>query len=406
MSLKKKIVFSLIVLAVLFVAAEFILRFVAGFLGVGTDAKLKMEPYQGKSWLAQYAKDGVDCRDQTMANGHRGYARFLLWDMPLDCATPTLNYSWENDRTRKTWNPTVDSDTPKSAVKTIAMFGGSTLEGVGAIDDETIPSWVSRGLNATSTSNGTKYVVTNYGMSGYTYTQSVMKLVLKLREGKHFDYVIFYGGANDIDNSYDNGVPGALFQENWTKTQLQGTDWERFKLWMSDRVQSCDTCKALAVIARNTPFLKQYFSPILVNVRNILLQKQGVKQAGGDLGEFAQGIADYYADSHDLLDTLSKAYGFKYFEFWQPTLVLDTPTPGEVVIVGVDPHLTDPKSKSVFQLTRDAMLALKLNNFYDLTDALKGRTSAYYLDAVHVSGDANKVIAERMLELTERSLGK
>ncbi len=110
----------------------------------------------------------------------------------------------------------------------IAMFGGSTMEGLGAVDDETIPRTFP-GSPTPSSPGDVVYHVTNYGVSGYTFTQSVMKLVTLLRDGHHFDAVIFYGGDNDIDYAYNLGEVGALESEDLVRTRLEGSVVDRIR---------------------------------------------------------------------------------------------------------------------------------------------------------------------------------
>ncbi len=405
LSRRKKIFFTAIVVVLFLVAFEGIFRIVVGFRGSGNAEKMQIEPYREKSWTPQYFQDAEDCRKQNEAKHHSAYARFLTYDTPLDCVTPTLNYGWEEgELMRKTWNPVVASTTPKNKIYTIGMFGGSTLEGVGAIDDETIPSWFSKLLNGSSTSR--TYLVKNYGVSGYTFTQSLMKLILLLREGRRFDYVILYGGANDIDNAYDNGQVGALFLEGNMRNALEGSTWSNIKGFLVEQINACATCRALVVASRNLPFFKDRLSPFLLQIRNFLLFKKGASQSDQEIIAFAKGIADYYKKSHDLLDVISKAYGFKYHEFWQPTLINDAPVRGESLILNIDPRLTDDKVKKLYALTVEDMRLLHLDNFSDLTDILKGRKEAYYLDGVHISGDANRIVAARIEDIMKGSLSK
>ena len=70
------------------------------------------------------------------------------------------------------------------------MFGGSACWGYGARDDYTMPSELSRRLNAATP----HFHVYNYGEPGYTFTQGVLSLITRLQAGARPDYVIFYDG--------------------------------------------------------------------------------------------------------------------------------------------------------------------------------------------------------------------
>src|SRR5262249_26329910 len=243
------------------------------------------------------------------------YARYVLQDINEDCTTLTVNYE---QRIRKTWNPGEAS--AGLPVSEIALFGGSTMEGLGAPDDETIPSHVSKLLNAAG--SGRVFHVTNYGVSGYTFTQSVYKLIGLLQQGRRFDGVIFYGGANDVDYAYDANEAGALEKERAVRISLEGSLWDRSTQYVKDQVNACVLCLAGVILARNTPFVKDHLTPSIVRMRDALLFKRG--QSGGDDGsQLAGAIAKYYVASHELLSRVASAYQLRFIDFWQPSLMLD-----------------------------------------------------------------------------------
>lgn len=106
----------------------------------------------------------------------------------------------DNKGIRRTWNKPASSKDVK-----IFMFGGSTLWGTGARDEFTIPSLVSKKLQAKW---GTDVQVTNYGESGYVSTQELIALMLELQRGNVPDIVVFYDGVNDTFAAFQSGVAG------------------------------------------------------------------------------------------------------------------------------------------------------------------------------------------------------
>ena len=74
------------------------------------------------------------------------------------------------------------------------MFGGSAVWGVGAPDDETIPSHLAALLNGEL---GVDANVRNLGRRGYVFTQEVIYLMRELQAGRRPDIVVFYNGVND-----------------------------------------------------------------------------------------------------------------------------------------------------------------------------------------------------------------
>lgn len=77
----------------------------------------------------------------------------------------------------------------------IAVVGGSTTFATGVSDEE---SWPAR-LQSTL---GPGYVVTNYGMPGYSTAEAIVQLALLIPESQP-DIVILYEGWNDLHNFHD-----------------------------------------------------------------------------------------------------------------------------------------------------------------------------------------------------------
>jgi lysophospholipase L1-like esterase len=275
------------------------------------------------------------------------------------------------------------------------MFGGSTMEGIGAIDDETIPSEFSRLINTTGTG---VFRVENYGVSGYTFTQSVMKLVTLLQQGKHFDAVVFYDGANDIDYAYELGEAGALDGEDVAETRIEGGLVSRSALFVKEEMNACVLCMTAGIIARHTPVLQDHITPAIVRLRDAIHFKKGAA-SDQDPSRMADDIAEYYARTHALLSAIADAYQIPHLEFWQPSLMYDDAYgPGEASLALMDPRLTDPRLRSLYRHTRDDELARRLPDFHDLTHVLDRREKAVYVDAVHLVGDGNRQVARAMFE--------
>ena len=91
--------------------------------------------------------------------------------------------------------------TPTNPSKTIHVFGGSTVFGTGAKDQETIPSYIQKLLNR----NGVDAAVKNHGFM--TLVASQQLAALKAADLQKGDVVLFYDGGNDAFNSFVYGSP-------------------------------------------------------------------------------------------------------------------------------------------------------------------------------------------------------
>lgn len=413
MSRKKKILFWLLTLIVIIGAAEFFFdRFFNYRNRTSVLERQTLSAYANKPWTDQYFQDTFDCakqRDVSRAAGRGSYARYILSDITISCVTQYINYDGDK-LTRKTWNPDPASIPKNAKVYQVGMFGGSTMMGLGTIDDLTIASHFSKTANEEANKNGVYYNVTNYGVSSHTFTQNVMKLLLLLREREKFDYVVVYGGANDIENAHEAGDVGALIGEKALLAALQGSSFrDKVKAFIQNQVGSCGICKAFVVVSRNTPFLRDTINPHLLKLKRILKFSEGdvAMESDDGLRKFAGEIANYYIKSHDLFDALSRAYDFKYAEFWQPALIYGgEPVGDETRLFASDARLTNEKLKTLYRLTRERVVSAGMDNFYDISSALDERKIAYYTDAVHISGEGNREIAKRILELIGGRLPK
>ena len=64
----------------------------------------------------------------------------------------------------------------------------------------------------------------------------------------------------------------------------------------------------------------------------------------------------------------------------------------------MDTRLTDQKLRLLYKLTREHVINLHLTGFDDVSHALDNRQAPAYLDAVHLSGDANGIVARSVFD--------
>jgi lysophospholipase L1-like esterase len=327
--------------------------------------------YAGKEWAADLARES-DSRGQV-------YDQYLTW-VSKPQKGQFVNIS--RDTGRRTWNP---SAIQAPEVK-IFVFGGSACWGYGARDDYTLPSQLSRRLNAISP----RFRVYNFGEPGYTFTQGVFSLITKLREGARPDVVIFYDGFNDVYGAYQSGLPGTLHNVAQLEEKLTSKPrqlyWQAVKDWLGENIY-----------LYNKIFWGFFQGP-----------EKRFREAGAGfddqkLRELAEGLVKYYARSQELLDRLARAYGFKYACFWQPALFTEAQVlPQET---RADARLEDKNFARLYQLTNHYLAEHPLpQHFYNRTDVLNGRTKPYYLDLVHLTEDGYGVVAEGMEKIIRKDL--
>ncbi len=93
---------------------------------------------------------------------------------------------------------------PKTHLEVMAL-GGSTMMGVGAPDDGTIPAYLQHAL---SERHSAPVRVLNRGVGFWVSTQELVYLTLELRKGNVPDIVVFYHGLNDVARAVEYGQAG------------------------------------------------------------------------------------------------------------------------------------------------------------------------------------------------------
>jgi len=333
--------------------------------------------YPDQEWAAALARESdKPHRDQI-------YHQYLTWiSKPVQGQFVNI----DRDTGRRTWNP---PNLPADAI-TVFLFGGSAAWGYGARDDYTIASRLSQLLNA----QNPRFRVFNYAEPAYTFTQGLIYLITRLREGLRPDYVIFYDGFNDVYGAYQSGQAGTLHNVAQVKEKLETKPrqlyWEAVQEWLQENIYLYNKVAHKIYL---------HFHP------EERYREAGAKLTDPELKVLAAELVQYYAQSLELLDHLSQAYGFKYACFWQPAIYTETKVlPQETRI---DVRLGDKKFGKLYRYANQDLARRSLPHFYNLAGVMGQRTQPCYLDLVHMTEDGYGQVAERMFQVLHQdySLG-
>src|SRR3984885_14956487 len=139
-------------------------------------------------WTANFWKEEAQRR-----KGHiGGYVPFRIWGTP-EWHGKYVNNDTDEFVTERRTIQDLSADCKGKPSFHIWMFGGSTLYGTGVPDWATIPSFLSKELNASARC----VKITNFGTEGYNTNQELILLIEQLKAGRRPDAVIFYDGVND-----------------------------------------------------------------------------------------------------------------------------------------------------------------------------------------------------------------
>ena len=297
---------------------------------------------------------------------------------------------------RRTWNP----DSIPHA-DTLLVLGGSTAWGFGVRDNYTLPSELSRALNA---QGHTAYVM-NAAVNGFTFYQSVMRLSMLLREGFRPRYVVCYDGVNEVLGAHYQGGAGRFLLHRKME-RIQTEKREAPTVWGVTKAALLENIITLRIVQRVYGVVLRFGTE---DESADTAPQSTVPQEDPDR-RLAREIVDEYGKTVGLLDRLSRAYGFRYTCFWQPSLFLESrvfPEEAEARRENTDQNYNNNAGLARIFPPTDSIAREYLSDTehcYWIGDALANRERACYFDALHVTEEGNGIIARRMAEILETDM--
>lgn len=315
--------------------------------------------YQNQPWAAEF------WREMALASPTH-YKPFVGWKRaPFQGTYVNI----DSNGLRTTVNPVCTPD-----AKTIWAFGSSTLWGTGVMDDQTIPSILSREY---SRSIG-PVCVTNFSEAGWMSTQNLIQLELALKEAAHPpDLVVFLDGYADVFPVYESGEADVHMDLENVRNILEAGNRSSFSY-----LKETGTYRLITIAMNKVAQLTQGSSPKSQSPRN--------------LDHLAELIVRNYLQNLKLVDSLSTGYGFKYVAFWGPVLYV-----GNKPLSGFERAILESARPGLPDLTRKTyalMFAVPHRHLFDISDTFDHTSADIYLDLAHVTPDGNRLVALRMLE--------
>jgi lysophospholipase L1-like esterase len=323
-------------------------------------------PLASEPWAQEFRKE-----ESSRQNLHKIFVPFRVWGVENWHGKFINNDESRMGVVRRTVNPTSQTCTEQS-MRSIWMFGGSALYGSGVPDWATLPSYLSRALNA---SRSNCVIVVNFGVEGYVTNQEVIALAEQLKAGGHPDTVIFYDGVNDAGAAaYSSGTPLPYFTFLEIKNRVEGSISGRL-----DFLLRSHTFHLIAVIERSLP----HASPS--------------ESRQGEVIQAAAAALDNYEANLRFARALSKAYGFKLYCFWQPSLYYAHKplVPFEQEKVNAANPQTDYWRSAVIAGYEEAETrAAAPGEFVFLGRLFDSNSEPLYVDMVHLGPLGNELVAD------------
>jgi lysophospholipase L1-like esterase len=335
------------------------------------DRTAAADAYAGAQWSVSY----FDEFRHAVRVDWKPYVEW--WQRPFRGAYVTID--------ERGLRPTPGEDAAQEEAIRILCFGGSTMMGMGARDEHTIPALLARRLGELSH----RVAVTNYGQLGHNSTQEAITLQQLLKAGERIDVVVFYDGINEMACAEQTGRADGLFNEARRRAE--------FNLLHSDR--RCELFAA-AMIAAAPRTLRR------------LRQLTGLSLAGPapateadlsrvDIGALAAQVIATYAANLRLVRLLAREYGFRPIFFWQPALTTKRTLTRDEQRWDKD-YTKHPEARrrlyaAILDARRGCSEIADAADAVDLSALFDDWTDPVYIDLYHLSETGNAAVAEAML---------
>ncbi len=299
------------------------------------------------------------------------------WQRPFRGAYVTLD--------ERGLRPTPGEKTADGEAIRILCFGGSTMMGMGARDDQTIPALLARRL----TERGHRVSVTNYGQLGHNSTQEVITLQQLLKSAERLDIALFYDGINEMACAQQTGYADGLFNEARRRAE--------FNLLHPDRQRDLIAAALISSAPRTMRRLRRLTG---LPLRGPLPVEQ-TDLSEVDLAALAREVIAAYLANVRVVRLLAGEYAFRPIFFWQPVITtkkFKTPDEGR----WVDDYTNDPERR---RLLYEAIIGerrrrpelVEVSDIIDLSALFDDWTKPVYIDLYHLSEGGNAAVAEAML---------
>jgi len=205
----------------------------------------------------------------------------------------------------------------------------------------------------------------------------------QLKGGGHPDIVIFYDGLNDAGEAGPSpGPPHPHFSFDIIKHRIEGSISGRF-----DFVRESYTLRLGGAI------------------RRVLFRQHSSQSVLGELHTKGVAALDNYEGNLSVAKALAKAYNFRLYCFWQPSLYY-----GKKPLVPFEKHLTDaakdPWSLIMMGVYQEAATrAASVGSFIFLGGIFDSVPEPIYIDQGHLGPRGNELTAQAVAEYVEGHLG-
>lgn len=362
--------YTILVVAVLASVLECVSWIICSFYPLTRQAQAESQKaspvYAGAQWAREFWRE-----ESLRQEKPRSYVPFRLWGITEWHGNYVNNDLGMGGFLRRTTNPR--NCIPSNSVN-VWTFGGSTMYGVGVPDWATMPSYLSRELNAGAQNC---VVVSNFGVEGYVTDQELILLEEQLKAGGRPDVVIFYDGLNDSMAQCPPGLPTPHGAYRTIKSRIEGS------------------------LAGRVDFLQKSYT---LRLAGELLARfhhhPSVAVQASDVQPRIMSVMSKYEANMRLVRALADAYKFKLYSFWQPLLTYGHKplVPFEQQMAGTDTSKIPADNACLLMIGATygeaERRAAKDGKFVFLGAVFDSTKEPVYIDQGHLGPRGNEVVAQ------------
>ncbi len=335
------------------------------------DRNAAADAYAGAAWSAAY----FDEFHRAVRVEWKPYVEW--WQRPFRGDFVTID--------ERGLRPTPGEANPDEGTIRILCFGGSTMMGMGARDEHTIPAVLARRLRELDHS----VAVTNFGQLGHNSTQETMTLQQLLKAGERIDIAVFYDGINEMACAEQTGRADGLFNEARRRAE--------FNLLLPDRRRDLIVAALMAAAPRTLRRLRQLTGLALRGPAPA--PPADLSQI--DLAGLARDAVAVYRENLRLIRVLAGEYGFCPIFFWQPVITTKKLKTADEQRWERD-YTHDPASRArlytaIVSERRSCHELMRAADAVDLSALFDAWTEPVYIDLYHLSEAGNAAVAAAML---------
>jgi lysophospholipase L1-like esterase len=335
------------------------------------DRTAAADAYRGAAWSAAYFEEF----HRAVRVDWKPYVEW--WQRPFRGAYVTID--------ERGLRPTPGESGADDGAIRILCFGGSTMMGMGARDEHTIPAVLARRLAEL----GHSVAVTNYGQLGHNITQETLTLQQLLKAGERIDIAVFYDGINEMACAEQTGRADGLFNEARRRAE--------FNLLLPDRSRDLFTAALMAAAPRTLRRLRQ--------LTGLALRGPAPGRPADlslvDTAGLARDVIAVYAQNLRLIRMLAREYGFCPIFFWQPVITTKKRKTIDEQRWERD-YTHDPTARArlytaIVDERRGCRELAQVADAVDLSALFDAWVEPVYIDLYHLSEAGNAAVAEAML---------